>query len=217
MKKSLVKTIVVSAIAGIACLIVPKGSYNNTPVAIYQQPFNTAVFYLMYFVVQTDFYYEHSMFDIRCSTFFRAKLNCLSRMELSSILYILIYFPVSCAVSFVFSPDKFALCFRTFSAASWLITSALNLSTLNILSVNLNYHIKKRAVILIEIAIILGGLAMCFSAPNFAPYICVWFYGVYPKPVISPSISLLVYLIWAGIALLAGFIPIKEIPRKERQ
>lgn len=217
MRKSLVKTILVGALAGIACIIAPKGSYNNVPIAIYQQSFNMAVFYLMYFVIQTDFYFDHSMFDIRCETVFRAKLYCLSRIEPLSMLYIPVYFLTSCTVSLAFSPDNLALCFSPFSAASWLISSALNLSILNVLSVNLNYLIKKSAIILIETAIILGGLAMCFAAPNVVPYICVWFYGVYPEPVISPLITLIVYLIWTGLALLVGFIPIKEIFRKEQQ
>lgn len=217
MRKSLVKTIIVGVIAGISCLIVPRGSYNNTPVAIYQQPFNVAVFYLMYFAIQTDFFYEHSMFDIRCKTIFRAKLLCISRTELFYLLYILVYFLLSCAVSLMISPDNTALCFSPFSIAIWLTSSVVNLSILNILSVNLNYLIKKSAIILIEIMIILSGLAMCFAAPNLVPFICVWFYGVYPKPVISPAISLLVYLIWGGIALLAGLIPIKEVLRSERQ
>ncbi len=217
MRKSLVKTIVIGILTGFTCLIVPKGSYNNTPIAIYQQPFNVAVFYMMYYVIQTDFYYEHSMSDIRCKTVFRAKLYCLSQMERFSMLYMLIYFSASCLVSFLLSSDNLALCFSPFSAVSWLISTALNLSVLNILSVNLNYLTKKNAIIIIEIAIILGGLAMCFSAPELVPYICIWFYGVYPKPAISPIISFFVYVIWAGIALLAGFIPIKEILRKEQR
>ncbi len=217
MRKSLVKTIIIGILAGIACLIVPKGSYNNTPIAIYQQPFNVAVFYMMYYVIQTDLYYEHSMFDIRCKTVFRAKLYCLSKMELFSTLYMLIYLLASCVVSFLLSSDNLTLCFSPFSAVSWLISTVLNLAIINILSVNLNYLIKKNAIIIIEIAIILGGLAMCFSAPDLVPYICIWFYGVYPKPAISPIISLLVYVIWAVIALLAGFIPIKEILRKEQR
>lgn len=217
MRKSLVKTIIVGAIAGISCLIVPRGSYNSTPVAIYQQPFNVAVFYLMYFAIQTDFFYEHSMFDIRCKTIFRAKLICFSRTELFSLLYILVYFIASCSVSLLISQDNTALCFSPFSLVIWLTSSVINLSILNILSVNLNYLIKKSAIILVEITIILSGLAMCFAAPNLVPFICVWFYGVYPKPVISPAVSLFVYLIWDGIALLFGFIPIKEVLRKERQ
>ncbi len=217
MRKSLVKTIIIGILAGVACLIVPKGSYNNTPIAIYQQPFNVAVFYMMYYVIQTDLYYEHLMFDIRCKTVFRAKLYCLSKMECFSILYMLIYFSSSCGISFLLSPDNLALCFSPFSAVSWMISTVLNLSVLNILSVNLNYLTKKNAIIIIEIAIILGGLAMCFSAPNLVPYICIWFYGVYPKPVISPITSLFVYVIWAGTALLVGFIPIKEILRKEQR
>lgn len=217
MRKSLVKTIVIGVIAGIACFIVPSGSYNNTPVAIYQQPFNVAVFYLMYFAIQMDFFYEHSMFDIRCKTIFRAKLLCISRTELFSLLYIIVYFLASCAVSLLISPDNTALCFSPFSIVIWLTSSVVNLSILNILSVNLNYLIKKSAIILVEITIILSGLAMCFAAPNLVPFICVWFYGVYPKPVISPAVSLFVYLIWGGIALLVGFIPIKEVLRRERR
>lgn len=217
MRRSLVKTIIVGVIAGISCLIVPTGSYNNTPVAIYQQPFNIAVFYLMYFAIQTDFFYEHSMFDIRCKTIFRAKLLCISRTELFSLLYILVYYFVSCAVSLLISPDNSALCFSPFSLVIWLTSSVINLSILNILSVNLNYLIKKSAIILIEIMIILSGLAMCFAAPNLVPFICVWFYGVYPEPVISPAVSLFVYLIWGGIALLVGLIPIKDALRRERQ
>lgn len=217
MRKSLVKTIIIGIIAGISCLIVPFGSYNNTPAAIYQQPFNVALFYLMYFAIQTDFFYEHSMFDIRCKTIFRAKLLCFSRTELFSLLYILVYFIASCAVSLLISPDNAALCFSPISLGIWLTSSVINLSILNILSVNLNYPIKKSAIILIEITVILSGLAMCFAAPNLVPFICVWFHGVYPKPVISPAVSLFVYLIWGGIALLVGFIPIKEVLRKERQ
>lgn len=217
MRKSLVKTIIVGVIAGISCLIVPRGSYNNTPVAIYQQPFNAGVFYLMYFSIQTDFFYEHSMFDIRCKTIFRAKMLYISRTELFSLLYIIVYFIVSCAVSLLISPDNTVLCFSPFSLVIWLTSSVINLSILNVLSVNLNYLIKKSAIILVEITIILSGLAMCFAAPNLVPFICVWFYGVYPKPVISPAVSLLVYLIWGGIALLVGFIPIKEVLRRERQ
>lgn len=217
MRKSLVKTIIVGIIAGISCLIAPKGSYNNTPVAIYQQPFNIAVFYLMYFAIQTDFFYEHSMFDIRCKTIFRAKLLCFSRTEFFSLLYILVYFLASCAVSLLILPDNTALCFSPFPLGIWLTYSVVNLSILNILSVNLNYLIKKSAIIFVEITIILSGLAMCFAAPNLVPFICVWFYGVYPKPVISPAVSLFVYLIWGGIALLVGFVPIKEVLRRERQ
>lgn len=217
MKKSLVKTLIVGILAGIACIIVPTGSYNNTPIAIYQQPFNVAIFYLMYFIIQTDFYYEHSMFDIRCKTLFRAKLRCFSQTERCSILYVLTYFLVSCTVSLVISSDNFVLCFNSFSMISWLISTVFNLSTLNTISVNLNYLIKKNTIIIIEIAIILGGLAMCFSAPNLVPYVCIWFYGVYPKPVANPLISMFVYMIWAGVALLVGFIPIKEVLRKEQQ
>lgn len=171
----------------------------------------------MYYVIQTDFYYEHSMFDVRCKTVFRAKQLCLLRMERFSTLYMLVYFSVSCVVSFLLSSDDLSLCFSPFSAASWLISAALNLAILNVLSVNLNYLIKKNAIIITEIAIILGGLAMCFSAPDLVPYICIWFYGVYPKPAISPVISFFVYVIWAGIAFLVGFIPIKEILRKEQR
>ncbi len=217
MRRSLVKTLLVVLFAGISCLIVPRGSYNSTPIAIYQQPFNVAVFYLFYFVVQADFYYEHSMFDIRCKTIVRAKLRCLLRMECFSTLYMLFYFLVSCVVSFLLSMDNLTLCFRPFSTVSWFVASFVNLAVLNLLSVNLNYLIKKNAIIITEIAIILGGLAMCFSAPNLVPYICIWFYGVYPEPVISPILSILVYAIWIGIALLVGFIPIKEILRKEQR
>lgn len=217
MRKSLVKTVIVGIIAGISCLIVPRGSYNNTPAAIYQQPFNIAVFYLMYFAIQTDFFYEHSMFDIRCKTIFRAKLLCFSRTELFSLLYFLVYFIASSAVSLLISPNNAALCFSPFSLVIWLTSSVINLSILNILSVNLNYLIKKSTIILVEITVILSGLAMCFAAPNLVPFICVWFYGVYPKPVISPAVSLFVYLIWGGIALLFGLIPIKEVLRRERQ
>lgn len=217
MRKSLVRTFVIGIFAGVACFIVPKGSYNNTPIAIYQQPFNVAVFYMVYYVIQAEFYYEHSMFDIRCKSVIRAKLYCLSQMERFSMLYMMIYFLTSCVVSFLLSSDNLALCFGTFSAVNWLISTALNLAILNILSVNLNCLTKKNIIIIIEIAIILGGLAMCFSAPNLVPYTCIWFYGVYPKPAISPIISLLVYMIWTGAALLIGFIPIKEILRKEQQ
>lgn len=216
MRKSLVKTIVVGVIAGIACLIIPQGSYNSTPIAIYQQPFNIAVFYLMYFVIQADFFYEHSMFDIRCKTIIRAKVLCVSRAELFSLLYIFLYYFMSCAVSVLISLDNAELCFSSFSIIIWLTSSVANLSIFNILSVNLNYLIKKEAIILIEITIILCGLAMCFAAPNLVPFICVWFYGVYPKPVINPVVSLVVYLVWGGSALLVGFIPIKEVLRKER-
>lgn len=195
----------------------PSGSYNNTPIAIYQHPFNIAVFYLMYFAIQADFFYEHSMFDIRCKTIFHAKMICISRTELFSLLYMLVYFLLSCTVSLLISPDNTALCFSPFSIVIWLTSSALNLSILNILSVNLNYLIKKSAIILVEITIILSGLAMCFSAPKLVPFICVWFYGVYPEPVISPAVSLFVYLVWGGVALLVGFIPIKEVLRRERQ
>lgn len=144
MRRSLVKTIIVGVIAGISCLIVPTGSYNNTPVAIYQQPFNIAVFYLMYFEIQTDFFYEHSMFDIRCKTIFRAKLLCISRTELFSLLYILVYFLVSCAVSLLISPDNSALCFSPFSLAIWLTSSVINLSILNILYKNYSLGMKQR-------------------------------------------------------------------------
>ena len=217
MRKSLVKTLFVGVLAGVACVIVPTGSYNNTPVAIYQQPFNVATFYLMYFIIQTDFYCEHSMFDIRCKTLFRAKLRCFSQTERCSILYVSLYFFVCCTVSFVISSDNFALCFSPFSMISWLISTVLNLSILNIMSVNLNYLIKKNTIIIIEIAIILGGLAMCFSAPNLVPYVCIWFFGVYPEPMTKPLISLFVYMIWTGVALLTGFIPTKEVLRKEQQ
>lgn len=217
MKRSLVKTAIVGAIAGFACVIVPLGSYNGTPIAIYQQPFNIAVFYLMYFAVQTDFLYEHSMFDIRCKTVFRAKLLVISRAELFSLLYIAVYFPASCAVSLMLSPENTASCFSPFSVIIWLISAVLGISILNILSVDLNYLIKKSAIILAEITLISGGLAMCFAAPNLVPYICVWFYGVYPKPVISPAVSLNVYLAWGGAALITGLVPTKEILRKERQ
>lgn len=216
MRRSLAKTLIVGAIAGTACLIVPTGSYNGVPVAIYQQPFNIAVFYLTYFAIQADVLYEHSMLDIRCKTIVRAKMLCISRAELLSLLYIAVYFPASCAVSLMISTDNAALCFGSFSVMIWLTSSAVDLLILNVLSVGLNYHIKKGAIILIEVMIILCGLAMCFAAPSLVPFICVWFYGVYPEPGISPAVSVIAYLAWGGIALLIGAIPIKDAMRKEQ-
>lgn len=216
MKKSMVKTLIIGIIAGISCGIAPQGSYNNIPVAIFQQPFNNAIFYLMFFIIQTDFFCEPLIYDIRFKTLFHAKLWRFSREERCSALYIAVYFLASCAVSILISADYFKRCFNCFSVINWLISAVLNLSILNLLSVNLNYLIKKNTIIIIEAAIILGGLAMCFAAPRLAPYACIWFYGVYPKPFAKPFIWLLVYLIWTVGALIIGFIPIKEM-RKERQ
>lgn len=217
MKKSFIRTIIIGIFSGFSCLLDPSGSYGGTPAAIYQQPFNIAVFYLIYFAIQSDFLYEHSMYDVRCKTVFRAKLLCFLRMELFSALFIFVYFLASCAVSYILVPESVSLLFSPFSVTVWVISAAADLSILNILSVNLNYLIKKNTIIFTQAAIILSGLAMCFAAPNVVPYLSVWFYGVYPKPAISPAVSLPAYLIWTGIAVCIGFIPIKEIIREKRQ
>lgn len=217
MRKNIIKTVIVGVLSGMACFIIPDGSYGNTPIAIYQQPFNLAVFFLMHFSVQSDLFYNHSMFDIRCKTTFNAKLFCFSHREFFSALYILSYFPVSCMVSYIISPDNTSLFFNPFSVMIWLISVCLDLTILNICSVNLNYLLKKNKIILFETAIILGGLALCFAAPNLVPYICIWFYGVYPEPAIDLPTAVAAYIVWAGAALFVGFIPTREILGKEQK
>lgn len=54
MKRNMVKAMLLGTIAGFLCIIAPNGSYNNTPVAIYQHPFNITVFYLIYIALQSD-------------------------------------------------------------------------------------------------------------------------------------------------------------------
>lgn len=215
MKKTLVKAALLGAISGFLCIIAPNGSYNNTPVAIYQHPFNITVFYLIYFAVQFDHIYEHSMYNIRFKNIAAAKLYCLLQLIKTEFIYIIAYFICSCVLSYALFPENVELLFDPFRCILFLVTALSNLVILNIFFVNFNYLAKKNIVFSAEAGIILSGLALCFSAPLVVPYICIWYYGVYPKLTASPILSVFVYLIWAGAALLIGFIPQKDILRKE--
>lgn len=215
MKRNMVKAMLLGAIAGFLCIIAPNGSYNNTPVAIYQHPFNITVFYLIYIALQSDHIYEHGMYDIRFKTIAAAKLHQLWEIIKSEIIYIAAYFFCSCVLSCVMFTESVELLFNPFRCTLFLVTALLNLAIINVFFVNLIYLAKKKTVFFTEIGIVLSGLALCFSAPTIVPYICIWYYGVYPKPIINPVISALVYLIWTGAALLVGFIPQKDILRKE--
>lgn len=215
MKKRIIKTLLSGAAAGFLCVIAPNGSYNNTPVAIYQHPFNITVFYLIYLAVQSDHIYDLVMYSVRFKTIAAAKLYQFLEMFVSEFIYIAVYFSCSCVISCVMLADSFGIIFEPFRCALFLVTALFNLSIMNVLFVNLNYLAKKQTVFFIETGIILSGLALCFAAPAIAPYIYVWFYGVYPKTTISPIISVSAYIIWMGAALLIGSVPQKDILRKE--
>ena len=215
MKKNLVKALLLGAAAGFLCIIAPNGSYNNTPVAIYQNPFNITVFYLIFFAIQADHIYEHAIYDIRFKTTAAAKLHILWMMIKSEFIYVMAYFICSCVLSYAMSPESAALFFEPFRCMLFLVTALSNSAILNILFVNINYLARKNTVFFMEAVIILSGLALCFSAPSVVPYICIWYYGVYPKLTVSPILSVFVYSVWTGAALLIGFIPRKDILGRE--
>ena len=217
MKRNTVKALILGAAAGILCLISPDGHYNNTPVAIYQHPLNLTVFYLIYFAVQADIVLRTAMYDIRFKTMERAKLRGFLSATALGLIYTAAYFVCSCAVSYALSRKSAALFLDPFRCGLFLVTAVLNFAVLNVLFVNLNYLMKRTAVFFAEAGIILIGLALCFAAPNIVPFVCVWYYGVYPKLVISPTTAAQVYLIWVGAAVLLGLIPQKDVLRKERQ
>ncbi len=217
MKRNSVKALILGAAAGILCVISPDGHYNNTPVAIYQHPLNITVFYLIYFAVQADIILRTAVYDIRFKTVEEAKLRGFLRATVLALIYTAAYFICSCAVSYVLSKKSAELFLDPFRCGLFLVTAVLNFAVLNVFFVNLNYLMRKTAVFFVEAGIILCGLALCFAAPTVVPYVCVWYYGVYPKFVISPVTAAQVYLIWAGVAVLLGLIPQKDILRKERQ
>lgn len=214
MKKSILKSIICAVIAGLLCLLVPNGSYNGSRIAIYQQPFNILVFYIFYFVLQSDFHYEHSMFDVRCSTIFKSKLIRFRKMVVPSVIFIAVYLLSSFVISHFLSGDD-EYFFNSFSLLSWLITMLLNITLLNIFSVNMDFAVKKNTIVALESLVVLGGLALCFSASEVVPYVCIWFYGVYPKPVIPSVLAVCVYSVWFGIVVLCSLFNSKDILRKE--
>lgn len=214
MKKNILKSMSCAVIAGLLCLLATTGDYNGNPIAIYQQPFNIAVFYLFYFMIQSDFHYEHSMFDVRCSTVFKSKLIRFRRMVAPSLIYIAIYLLSSFVISH-FSAGNDNIFFSLFSLLSWLIITVLNIGVLNVFSVNMDFVAKKNTIVVLETLIILSGLALCFSAPKIVPYVCIWFYGVYPEPVIPLPLVCCVYSVWLGIAVFSSLFSSKDVLRKE--
>lgn len=215
MKKRTVRTMILGAAAGVACIIRPAQPMENVPCAIYQGEVVITVFYLIWFVAQRAYICDHALYDWRFDTCFKAKLYSFLELTKASILYTTAYFLCSCAVSLAISADNISLILKPFSLINFIITVPINLAVFDLALVNLNYLSKRTFSLFIEVGVMAVGFSLYYSI-RFVPHIFIFYYSCYAEPMFPLWQMVLCYFIWSGVALMIGFIPQKDILRKEQ-
>ena len=215
MSKRTVRTIILGAAAGIACIVRPAQVMENIPCAVYQGEAVITVFYLIWFVAQREYVCDHALYDWRFETCFKAKLYSFLELTKASLLYTAAYFLCSSAVSLIISAENMSLILKPFSLINFIITVPINLTVFDLALVNLNYLSKRTLSLFIEVGVMAVGFSLYYSV-RFVPHIFIFYYSCYAEPMFPLWEMALCYFVWIAAALLIGFIPQKDILRKER-